>query len=317
MITDYAVKALIGQGLRSKSTPMSDAIDRLAVVVPSLLPAGSKEDLSFLGAIPAFRKWIGTREAKKVLQQLFSAALEKYENTVDIPLDWINNDKSNQVAEIAGGLATSKRRWKTRLLFDLLNAAGGTTLGSAFDTKAFYATDHVWGKSTYDNTLAPVAATGTSPTANESADAIVAAIQRLYSFNDDQGEPINEDISELTLITGTTIGAFLLQGAKEQRIDTGAGVRDNPVMGMLGANNVKLNVIISPRYTVSAAFDLINTSAGACPLLFIENSGDGKPTSMAAGSDYEHTNDAWQYGLKAVGVAAFGRFTDAVRSTFT
>lgn len=317
MITDYGVKGLIGAGLRLKPTPLSDMIDALAKNVDSEVPAGSTERLDFLGAVPALRKWVGSRQAKLIVQQFQTAVLEKFEGTVDIPLDLIRNDKTGQVSEIAGALPLRKRHWKSKLIFDLLNAGAGTTLGTAFDGLAFFSGSHVWNGQAYDNDLTHAAATGTVPTANEAADAICEAINQLYSFVDDQGEPINEDISSLTIVTNPTIGNTILQAVKAQHLDTGSGVRDNPVMGWMAANGLKINVLISPRHTDTDAMVTLNSSPNACPLVFVENLKEMMITSKAAGSDYEHDNDAWQYGIKAVGVGAYGRFTDAVLQTFT
>lgn len=317
MITDYGVKALIGAGLRAKGTPMSDAVDAIAPNVPSQLPAGVAERLDFLGAMPSMRKWVEGRKAKKILQQLHTAIMEKYEASVDILGDWIRNDKSNQVAEIAGSLPNGYRRWKTKLLCDLLTDGANTTLGACFDTKALFADDHAWNGQTYDNKLTHAAATGTAPTANEAADAICEAIMTMFGFVDDQGEPINEDISSLTIITNTTIGNAILQAVQQDKLDTGSGTKDNPVKGWTSANRLKLDVIITPRYSDTDAFAMLNSSPGACPVVFVENSDERRVTGKAAGSDYEHDNDAWQYGIQAVGVAACGRFTDAVQMTFT
>lgn len=315
MITDYGVKGLIGAGLRSKSTPMSDLIDAMAPNVQSQLPAGVAERLDFLGAVPAMRKWVQGRVAKKVLQQLHTALLEKYEATVDVPGDMIRNDKTGQVAEIAGGLSMGYRRWKAKLLFALLSDGAATTLGSCFDGLALFSGSHVWNGQTYDNQLTHAAATGTAPTPGEAADAICAAIQTMYGFVDDQGEPINEDITSLHIITSPTIGGAIKQAVDENNLDTGTGVRTNPVKGY--SSSVKIGVIISPRYTDTDAMVLVNTSPGACPLVFVENEAERLVTSKPLGGEYAHDNDAAQYGVQAVGVAACGRFTDVVQTTFT
>lgn len=317
MITDYGINALIGAGLRTKTTPLSDQIDALAPNVPTSLPEGSKQPLDFLGALPAMRKWVGTRQAKQVMQNLHTAALEKYELAIDVPGKWIRNDKSDQVKEIAGGLPVSYRRWKSRLLFALLSDGANTTLGACFDTKALFDDAHTWGAQTIDNKLTHAAATGTAPTADEAADAICEAIQALFGFVDDQGEPVNEDITSITLIVGTTIGSAVVQALTLEKLDTGSGSRDNPVLGWKNAKNLTFNIIVSPRYTDSDAFVMLNSSPGACAVAFVENDEERRSTYKGAGSDYEHDNDAWQFGVQSVGVAACGRFTDAVQMTFT
>ena len=316
MITDYGVKGLIGAGLRAKPTPISAMIDAVAKTVDSDLPAGSAERLDFLGAVPALREWVGTRASKRVLQQLYTATLKKYEGTVDIPCDLLINDKTSQVSEIAGGLPMRKRMWKNQLIIDLLNN-GALTTQLAYTGLSFFNDAHVWGASTIDNNLTHAAATGTTPTANEAADAICEAITQMFSFNDDQGQPINEGITSLTIVTSPTIGNTVLQAVKQDKLDTGTGTKDNPVKGWESANGLSLNVIITPRYTNTAAFVLLNTTGDACPLVWIENTSEEKITSKASGSDYEHDTDNWQYGIRAVGVGAYGRVTDAILQTFT
>lgn len=315
MITDYGVKGLIGTGLRAKPDPMSERILRLAKMVPSNVPAGQSERLDFLASVAPLREWIGPRLPHIVAQNFHTATLKKFESTAQVPLDLVNNDKTAQVQEIAGGLNTRYRQWKTKQLINFLALGGGTTLGVAFDGLSFFNDTHVWGAQTMDNALTHAAATGTSPTANEAADAICEAIQALYSFVDDQGEPINEGMTDVIIVVGTTIGNAVFQAVNDQQLDTGSGTRDNPVKGW--AKGLNIEVIISPRFTDSDAFVAVNASADACPMVFIENEGDRKVTMKGSGSDFEHDHDAWEYGVKAVGTPAYGRFTDAVQMTFT
>ena len=94
-ITDYGVKAALGRAL--ESTPQSDKLANLAFKVQSQLPAGDGEKLDFLGMVPALREWVGARSAKKPLEHKYSVTLKKFESTVELPLDWINNDKTGLV----------------------------------------------------------------------------------------------------------------------------------------------------------------------------------------------------------------------------
>lgn len=309
-ITDYGVKAALGRAL--ETTPQSDKLANLAFKVQSQLPAGDGEKLDFLGMVPALREWVGARSAKKPLEYKYQVTLKKFESTVELPLDWINNDKTGLVQSQMSMLAQRYNpQWYGKRVAALLNA-GESGLG--FDGKAFFADDHTWGDSgTIDNKLTYAAATGTTPTANEAASAIVAAVSAMQGFKDDRGEPINESMSAITIVAPTgDIGAAVMQAVKEKNLDTGTGVRTNPVLG-LGLN---IEVLISARITVARMF-IVNSSPGAVPFVFIENTGEFKRTMKGPGSDFEHDNDAWQVGLKAVGEAGYGRFTDAVSTEFT
>ena len=309
-ITDYGVKAALGRAL--ETTPQSDKLANLAFKVQSQLPSGDGEKLDFLGMVPALREWVGPRSAKKPLEHKYSVTLKKFESTVQLPLDWINNDKTGLVQQQMSMLAVRYNpQWYGKRIAALLNAGAS---GTGFDGKAFFADDHSWGDSgTIDNLLVYNAATADAPTANEAATSIVEAVSALMGFKDDRGEPINETMSAMTIVAPTgAIGAAVLQAVKEKNLDTGTGVRTNPVLGL----GLMIDVLVSPRITVQRMF-CVNSTAGAVPFVFIENTGEFKRTMKGPGSDFEHDNDAWEVGIKAVGEAGYGRFTDATSTQFT
>lgn len=309
-ITDYGVKAALGKAL--ESTPNSDKLANLAFKVQSQLPAGDGEKLDFLGMVPALREWVGARSAKKPLEFKYNVVLKKFESTVQLPLDWINNDKTGLVQSQMSMLSQRYNpQWYGKRVAALLNA-GATDL--SFDGKAFFANDHAWGESgTIDNLLEHNGATADAPTANEAATAIVEAVSALSGYKDDRGEPINETMTSVTIVAPTgAIGAAVMQAVKEKNLDTGTGVRTNPVLGL----GLTIDVVVSARITVQRMF-VVNSSPGAVPFVFIENTGEFKRTMKGPGSDFEHDNDAWEVGLKAVGEAGYGRFTDATSTQFT
>lgn len=308
-ITDYGVKAALGRAI--EQTPQSDKLANLAFRVQSSLPAGDGEKLDFLGMVPALREWIGQRSAKSLLAHNYLVTLRKFESTVQIPLDWINNDKTGQVQASMAQLALRYNpQWYGKLIATLLNTGEAAT---GFDGIAYFANTHAWGDSgTIDNLLTFDSAVANAPTANEAASAIVAAISTMQGFFDDRGEPINESATKVTVIAPPgAIGAAVMQAVKEKNLDTGTGVRTNPVMGL----GLEIEVVISARITVQRMF-VINSSPDAVPFVFIENTGDFKRTMKGPGSDFEHDNDAWEVGIKAVGAAGFGRFTDATSTQF-
>jgi phage major head subunit gpT-like protein len=309
-ITDYGIKAALGRKIAA--TPASDGLARLAFRVESQLPAGSAEKLDFLGMVPALRKWVGARSPKKPIEYKFTVLLEKWEATALLPLDWVHNDKTMQVDGTLGQLALRYNpQWVAARIASQLNAGETNT---TYDGAAIFSNSHSWGDSgTIDNLLTFAAATGTTPTANEAASAIVEAISALQGFKDDRGEPVNEGMTEVTIVCPTgAIGAAVTQAAKEKNLDTGTGVRTNPVLGL----GLTVNVIVSARITVQRMF-VINSSPDAVPFVFVENKADHSITMKASGSDFEHDEDAWEIGIKAVGEAAPGRFTDMTSTEFT
>jgi hypothetical protein len=267
-ITDYGVKGLIYKGL--VQTPMSSQLEKLAQTVESMLPAGSVERLDFLGNVPALREWVGPRSAKKVIQTLHSATLKKYEGTAEIALDLVRGDKTSQVAKIGGQLVARASQWRAKQLATFVNNAAATTSGVCFDGLSYFNDSHVWNGQTYDNNISHAAATGTTPTANEAADGISEAIQALWSFVDDQGEPINEDMTDILVVVGPTNAATHLQAVSNSELDTGTGTRDNPLNAYTKLG-IKVTMMTSPRITLADKCAVFNVSPNACPMVFVEN----------------------------------------------
>ena len=308
-ISDYGVKGILHKAIAD--TPQSDMIANLARREDSQLPAGSSEKLDFIGMVPAMREWIGKRSSTKPIEYNYSVVLKKWENTVFLPLDWINNDKTGKVSEASSGLAKRYNQWPAALVAGLINVGEST---NAFDGQFFFDTDHVWGKSgTLSNDLTFNATDHTNPTAYEAAQALVKAVNQFMAFKDDQGEPLNEDMTEVTVLVagGTALAAALNLAIVNSSIDTGAGVVVNPVKGL----SVAIKFIASTRITLTDRFVVVNSSPNACPFVFFENKADYGVTGKGAGSDFEHDADGWEYGIKSNGAAGYGRFTDAVLMT--
>jgi len=308
-ITDYGVKGILHKALAD--TPNSDQIANLARRETSELPAGSQDKLDFLGMVPALREWIGKRSSSKPIEYNYTATLKKFERAVFLPLDWINNDKTGKVREAANGLAKRYMQWPAAQVAALINAGESV---NAFDGQFFFDTDHVWGASgTINNDLTFNATDHTNPTVFEAARSLVQAINQFSAFKDDQGEPLNEGMTEVTVLCagGTNLAAALNLAISQPNVDTGTGVVSNPVKGL----PVAIKFVSSTRITLADKFVVVNSSPDACPFVFLENRNDYGVTGKGAGSDFEHDNDGWEYGVKATGVAAYGRFTDAVLMT--
>lgn len=311
-ITDYGVKGFLAKALAA--TPKSDALALLAERVPSDLPAGSAEKLDFLGHVPALRKWEGKRSAKNLIPYNYTVTLDKFEATVDIKLDILNNDKTGIVQRRMGELsARYNPQWAGARVANLINLSESAL---CFDGKSFFATDHAWGDSgTLDNDITFGATDHTDPTAYECAKALVKAINQFQSFKDDQGQPINEGMSSVTVVckAGTNLAAAMGLAVSESTLDTGTGVIANPVKGL----QVSITFLPSTRITLTDKFAVVNTTPGACPFAFLENKADFAMSMKGVGGEYAHDEDAIQVGIKAVGEAGYGNFTDAVLCTLT
>jgi len=310
MITDLGVLGILRAALSAQ--PGSDSLASLCPTLPSQVIAGASQDLSFLGMPPAMRKWAETRGAKRIMQYAASVRLDKFEATVDVARELLENDQTMQVRDAVAELAARVNAWKAARIANLINSNS-----TAFDGKALFADDHTWGDSgTIDNNTTSAAASGTTPTANEAAAQLCTIADLILGWKDDAGEPVNEDITEFAVIAGPTQAAPHRQAISSMQLDTGAGTRDNPLRGYAQ----KWRLISTPRITAAdAVYVVVSGRSGATPrpFVFVENSIERKTTMKGTGSDYAHDTDRHQYGVQTVGEAAPGRFWECVKHTYT
>lgn len=321
MITDYYCRGVIAKVITT--TPMSNGINGLAININSMLPAGGNERLDFLGTIGPMREWQGARQSAQPIEYNYTIQNRKFETGAVLPLDWIKNDKTGNVNQTFGQLGGRMQQWKAKMIADLINNATAGGLYVAYDKLAFFSASHVYGpaQSVAVNNIVPFT-TGAGPaliTAYEAAKSLVKAIQQILGFLDDRGEPINEDITALTvcvpLIANSQMAAVFYQAINLPKLDTGSGSVDNPVFG-IRQQVPTISLITTPRLTGNNV-TIVNSTPNAVPFVFQENIGERLMTTKGAGSDYEHDHDAWEYGMKTVGAAGYGRFTDAVQIQYT
>jgi hypothetical protein len=311
-ITSHGVLGLIGAALHS-STPMSNRLAALAFLGESSLSQGQSELLDFLGAIPAMQPWLGNRQNSQPIEHNYQVLMTLFETSITLPLNWVEDDKTGLVQTRIGQISTRRDALYGSLVAALINA-GPAAL--AFDGLPFFSNAHVWGQSgVLSNNVQSPAAAPAAPTADEAAAGIMQGWQTLLGMLDDRGEPCNEGLSILTVVCSTALAAAHQVAITANNLDTGAGTRDNPVQG-LRASGIDINLIASPRITQNNGIAVINSSPGAAPFAVVRNPKSLKTTAKAEGSDFEHDQNAWAFGVKETVASGYGLFTDACRVTY-
>lgn len=313
-ITDYGVKADLTQ--RLQATPKTAGLLALALFLTSDLPAGQSEKYPWLGTAPSMREWIKERMQHNPQAFDLQIANRKFENGLHVPLDLINNDKTDAVSMLVADLAATKPLWYKELIAALINNAG--TL-NAFDGQVFFSGAHQWGKQTaFSNIISHTTAISTAITPFEAAVGINKAIELLRVLPDDQGRAIaNEAMQEVTIIyqAGTVNAGSIKTAAANGMLSNGTGMVDNPLKGQ----DVKINWVSSGLITTGQTKVTIirPVSDGGKAIIFQENENDSA-VNMITGeqSDYVVKNDGWYFGLKAVGNAGLALPNHAVQLTF-
>lgn len=100
---------------------------------------GASNTYAWLTQFPAFREWVGSRLHKTVAERAYQVMNRKFEVTVDVPIDDIDDDQTGQYGTLAEGGGQSSVDLKNDLVYQAL-AAGFTS--ECYDGQYFFDTDH-------------------------------------------------------------------------------------------------------------------------------------------------------------------------------
>jgi len=192
-------------------------VSQLATVIP--MTSGTIR-LTGVKAFARMREWIGPRQHKNIEALGFTATVRKFEDTVDVPRDDIEDDTYGQYMPQIQAMAQGAAQLDNRLLAAILQGSAAET---GYDSKKLGANDHSMGGDTYDNLV--TTALGQS--------AIKTAIDWFGSLKDEAGEEIA--ITPTHLITrdkGSAYWAARKWLLKETVVDSGSLV-DNETVGVL------------------------------------------------------------------------------------
>ena len=258
----------------------------------------SSEEYVLSSMTPQMRRWIGGRDAKRLLTQTITLTNELFETTVVGKVqDW-QYDKTGQLNVRIGELVKRARSHWNKLATEAL-VAGTSTL--CYDGQYFFDTDHSFGSSgTLKNLLtsSEVASldvtTTTAPTAAEMANAILGLISYFQNYLDDQGEPIHEGAAQFMVMVPANMAGAAYQATTKAMLATGSTAVDNPLLGQ----QFNVSIQVNPRLTETTKIYCFRTDGPTKPLI-LQQRGGLKVSAKAEGSDFEHDNNEWEFGVAA------------------
>jgi phage major head subunit gpT-like protein len=266
------------------------------------------ETYKWLGMSPAMREWVGGRHAKGFRENGITIVNKTYEATMEVLVDEIRRDKTGQVMLRVAELARRTNAHWAKLLTALIVAGTST---ACYDASYFFHTAHSEGDSgTQDNDLTGAAATSTQPTSAEMETAIMACIQAILGFKDDQGEPMNEDAKEFLVMVPAVYLAPAVAATKNEF--TSAGV-SNTLVNMKGFG---IQLEVNPRLSSGAIFYTFRTDAKTKALIR-QSEEDVTVSAIAEGSELEFNENKHHYGVKAIRNVGYGYWQHACVYTFT
>lgn len=144
------------------------------------------ESYAWLESVPGMKEFLGPRIFQQLRSSSFTIANRTFEQSLGIDREDIDDDRYQIYSPTIRRMAQKASIHPDQLLFELINNGHTQT---CYDGQYFYDTDHVTGDSgTQDNDLTYSAASGTSPTVDEFRGAFTAALLKMLSYKDDQGD---------------------------------------------------------------------------------------------------------------------------------
>ena len=270
------------------------------------------EEYKWLGQSPAMREWVGGRNAKGFRENGVEIKNKHYEATLEVLLKDLRRDKTSQVMTRVRELAQrTNAHWASLLSTLIMNG----TSTDCYDGQYFFDTDHSEGDSgTQDNDIetdisaVPCSVHGstTAPSPEEMQHAIVASIQAIMGFKDDQGEPMNENASSFLVMVPITLWTPAVR-AVQMPASTGVSEMQVPA-------GLNISVVPNARLTWTTSFATFRTDGNVKPFIRQQETGVSLK-AKAEGSEYEFDNDAHQYGVDTCRNVGYGYWQHACYNT--
>lgn len=305
---------LVAKGLRAE---FISRLDQTPVYWPDLctrIPSTTKsETYGWLGSVPQLREWGTGRLAKGLRSESYSVENLKYESTIEVDRDEIDDDQTGgirmRVNEMAGYAATHKD-----YLIEQLLVNGETAGFHSYDGVPFFSAAHEVGESdSQSNKLTYAAVAADAPTAAEFRGAIAQAIATMVAYKSDVGNPMRiqpRPEGFVCIVPPTMI--FTALEALDLALAPSAA---NPV-----ARNIvqgAARVISLPGLTDASKWYLCKTDVPVRPFIFQ----DRRPMEFAALDKSDDTEvflrEKYLYGCTARYRIAYGYWQYCVRTDFT
>lgn len=278
------------------------------------------ETYKWLGMSPVMREWLNGREAKGLRENGFTIANKTWEGTLKLPVDWVRRDKTGQIQVRINELAVRAAELDSKLLSTLINNGGAA---KCYDDQYFFDVDHSEGDSgTQNNALVASdysecnVGTAARPTVAEMHDVILTMIEHMYSFKDDQGEPMNANAKNFLVMAPINMMKAVYGAVYNGIINSSTGASDNTLVTAQANKGFNVVPVVNPRLTSTTKLFVFRTDAPAKPFIRQEE----EPLSVdaiAEGSEHEFINNEHLYGTKRICNAGYGYWQHAVQATLS
>jgi phage major head subunit gpT-like protein len=292
--------ALLSATVKSIYADAYKAQTGIAAIIATWLPSTQQsESYAWIGEIPSMRRFLDERTIQALKDYAYTITNRKYEATIGVTRDMLEDDQTGQIALKIRSLAEAGMEHYEQLLFELINA-GQTT--ACFDGQYFYDTDHPIGAGVGSNVAG-------LPLTSANLQSVLTAMQKRTMPN---GEYMSIKPTHLLVPTALqwTAKEILNSGYYPDAVGAGQKLAVNTLQGAL-------ELVISPRLTTATEWHVLDASHSVKPFIIQQRvmpeleALDGSNGS----SDSAFLRDEYLYGVRSRDAAGFGLWQYAYKST--
>lgn len=266
---------------------------RITTVIPS---NKALETYGWLGAIPGMREFFGERVLNGLSEYNYSLTNRKWESSIGVDVDAIDDDQYGQVKIQIMQLADAAAAFVNLIMFQTL--AGGFT-NLCYDGQYFFDTDHVSGASGTQSNRYTAALSMTS------YDAMKLGMGKIKN---DQGDPMG--IKPDLLIVPLDLETLALEITKSTiiPIHVGDGTAGSGATAATGYTNVRagqMDVLATPLLTDTTNWFMADTK-GAVKGLIWQARQEVQFDALERQSEMGFMRDQFAYGVKMRGAPGYG-----------
>jgi len=297
---------LLTASLRGEFLNRFDAVETLYQLLSTRIPSTTaQENYRWLGTVPQMREWGTGRLAKGLRGESYDVTNNKYESTIEVDRDEINDDQLGQIRIRVAELAQRAATHKDKMIGSLLEN-GASSGYNSYDGVTFFNAAHVSGDSgNQDNDLAPTMA-GAAPTTAEFKAGLASAIAAMLAFKDDQGEPMAINQGGLAVIVPPALLFTALEAVNASVISQTTNVMQGVAQ-----------VIPCSYLTASAVTAFLCKTDGIVRPFIFQDREPIEFTSLAEGSEEDFNREKFLYGVRARYRMTYGYWQYCVRMVFT
>lgn len=279
------------------------------------------EHYRWLGQTPMMRKWVAGRHPQGLNHEAYTLDNEKFEATMDVENDDLNRGLGGQIRVRIQEMADSANEYPQFL------ASGVVDLGESalcYDGQPFFSAAHPGNakiaaqKNLLTATEVPAlnVGTATAPTPVEMTQAVLGVIGYMYGLKDDQGRPMNGSAQKFLLMVPVSLWLPAVGPANISLGSNMTGLADNPLLAAAAKMGISLEVRPNPYLNWTATFSVFRTDGRAKPLIWQEEY-PIQISTLGPDSEYAHTNDRQQFGIKRSCNVGYGYWQFAAKATLS